>query len=207
MSPCMTQMTSWTRCQTHEQHGQVETCEHQTLVQTKRRCPFYAPDAPAGITTHVSALGHIAHHPSGCSRAGGPCPLAQEPGTYHCSRSITSKHDPSRTARPLAHAKRTQLLPPAYRAWGHSGRGFRHSNLQSQRGHHQRQHQCSVHQRSSQQKPWTTFSDAQSHGPGQIQEKKTTDTFRNKIMEIVEDFDEKSYNNNGKPGNRRGFCV
>ena len=33
------------------------------------------------------------------------------------------------------------------------------------------------------------------------------DTFRNKIMEIVEDFDEKSYNNNGKPGNRRGFCV
>ena len=25
------------------------------------------------------------------------------------------------------------------------------------------------------------------------------DTFRNKIMEIVEDFDEKSYNNNGKP--------
>ena len=32
-------------------------------------------------------------------------------------------------------------------------------------------------------------------------------TFRNEIMEIVEDFDEKSYNNNGKPGNRRGFCV
>ena len=26
-----------------------------------------------------------------------------------------------------------------------------------------------------------------------------TDTFRNKIMEIVDDFDEKSYNNNGKP--------
>ena len=25
------------------------------------------------------------------------------------------------------------------------------------------------------------------------------DTFRNKVMEIVEDFDEKSYNNNGKP--------
>ena len=25
------------------------------------------------------------------------------------------------------------------------------------------------------------------------------DTFRNKIMEIVEDFDEQSYNNNGKP--------
>ena len=25
------------------------------------------------------------------------------------------------------------------------------------------------------------------------------DTFRNKIMEIVTDFDEKSYNNNGKP--------
>ena len=25
------------------------------------------------------------------------------------------------------------------------------------------------------------------------------DTFRNKIMEIVEDFDEKNYNNNGKP--------
>ena len=25
------------------------------------------------------------------------------------------------------------------------------------------------------------------------------DTFRNKIMEIVKDFDEKSYNNNGKP--------
>ena len=24
-------------------------------------------------------------------------------------------------------------------------------------------------------------------------------TFRNKIMEIVDDFDEKSYNNNGKP--------
>ena len=33
------------------------------------------------------------------------------------------------------------------------------------------------------------------------------DTFRNKIMEIVKDFDEESYNNNGKPGNRRGFCV
>ena len=27
------------------------------------------------------------------------------------------------------------------------------------------------------------------------------DTFRNKIMEIVEDFDEESHNNNGKPGN------
>ena len=27
------------------------------------------------------------------------------------------------------------------------------------------------------------------------------DTFRNKIMEIVEDFDEQSYNNNGKPWN------
>ena len=25
------------------------------------------------------------------------------------------------------------------------------------------------------------------------------DTFRDKIMEIVQDFDEKSYNNNGKP--------
>ena len=25
------------------------------------------------------------------------------------------------------------------------------------------------------------------------------DTFRNKIMELVDDFDEKSYNNNGKP--------
>ena len=25
------------------------------------------------------------------------------------------------------------------------------------------------------------------------------DTFRNKVMEIVEDFDKKSYNNNGKP--------
>ena len=25
------------------------------------------------------------------------------------------------------------------------------------------------------------------------------DTFRNKIMEIVKDFDEKSYNNNGEP--------
>ena len=33
------------------------------------------------------------------------------------------------------------------------------------------------------------------------------DTFRKKIMEIVEDFHEKSYNNNGNPGNRRGFCV
>ena len=33
------------------------------------------------------------------------------------------------------------------------------------------------------------------------------DTFRNTIMEIVADFDERSYNNNGKPGNRRGFCV
>ena len=33
------------------------------------------------------------------------------------------------------------------------------------------------------------------------------DTFRNKIMEIVKDFDEKRYNNNGKPGNRLGFCV
>ena len=32
------------------------------------------------------------------------------------------------------------------------------------------------------------------------------DTFRNKIMEIIEDFDEKSYNN-GKPGNRQRFCV
>ena len=26
------------------------------------------------------------------------------------------------------------------------------------------------------------------------------DAFRNKIMEIVQDFDDKSYNNNGKPG-------
>ena len=33
------------------------------------------------------------------------------------------------------------------------------------------------------------------------------DTFRNKILDIVEDFDETSYNNNGKHGNRRGFCV
>ena len=31
------------------------------------------------------------------------------------------------------------------------------------------------------------------------------DTFRNKIMEIVKDFDEKSYNNHDNPGNRRGF--
>ena len=31
------------------------------------------------------------------------------------------------------------------------------------------------------------------------------DTFRNKIMEIVEDFDEKSYNNNGKPWKSSGI--
>ena len=36
---------------------------------------------------------------------------------------------------------------------------------------------------------------------------KKTHSETKKIMEIVEDFDEKSYNNNGKPGNRRGFCV
>ena len=36
------------------------------------------------------------------------------------------------------------------------------------------------------------------------------DTFRNKIMEIVEDFDEKSYTQHTttvNPGHRRGFCV
>ena len=33
------------------------------------------------------------------------------------------------------------------------------------------------------------------------------DTFRKKIMEIVENFDEKSYNNNGKPGNRKDFAC
>ena len=34
------------------------------------------------------------------------------------------------------------------------------------------------------------------------------DTFRNKIMEIVEDFDEKRYNNNGKPWKSSMiFCV
>ena len=34
------------------------------------------------------------------------------------------------------------------------------------------------------------------------------DTFRNKIMEIVEDFDEKSYNNNGKSWkSSRILCV
>ena len=34
------------------------------------------------------------------------------------------------------------------------------------------------------------------------------DTFRNKIMEIVEDFDEKNYNNNGKPWKlSRILCV
>ena len=33
------------------------------------------------------------------------------------------------------------------------------------------------------------------------------DTFRNKIMEIVEDFDEKITTTTVNPGNRRGFCV
>ena len=33
------------------------------------------------------------------------------------------------------------------------------------------------------------------------------DTFRNKIMEIVEDFDEKVTTTTVNPGNRRGFCV
>ena len=33
------------------------------------------------------------------------------------------------------------------------------------------------------------------------------DTFRNKIMEIVGDFDEKSYNNNGKPWKLRILRV
>ena len=33
------------------------------------------------------------------------------------------------------------------------------------------------------------------------------DTFRNKIMEIVEDFDEKVTYTTANPGNRRGFCV
>ena len=33
------------------------------------------------------------------------------------------------------------------------------------------------------------------------------DTSRNKIMDIVRDFDVNSYNNNVNPGNRRGFCV
>ena len=33
------------------------------------------------------------------------------------------------------------------------------------------------------------------------------DTFRNKIIEIVEDFDEKVTTTTVNPGNRRGFCV
>ena len=33
------------------------------------------------------------------------------------------------------------------------------------------------------------------------------DTFRKKIMEIVEDFDEKVTTTTVNPGNRRGFCV
>ena len=33
------------------------------------------------------------------------------------------------------------------------------------------------------------------------------DTFRNKIMEIVEDFDEKVTTTTVNLGNRRGFCV
>ena len=33
------------------------------------------------------------------------------------------------------------------------------------------------------------------------------DTFRNKIMEIVEDFGEKVTTTTVNPGNRRGFCV
>ena len=33
------------------------------------------------------------------------------------------------------------------------------------------------------------------------------DTFRNKIMEIVENFDEKVTTTTVNPGNRRGFCV
>ena len=33
------------------------------------------------------------------------------------------------------------------------------------------------------------------------------DTFRNKIMEIVKDFDEKSYNNNGKEREERGMMY
>ena len=33
------------------------------------------------------------------------------------------------------------------------------------------------------------------------------DTFRNKIMEIVKDFDEIVTTTTVNPGNRRGFCV
>ena len=33
------------------------------------------------------------------------------------------------------------------------------------------------------------------------------DTFRNKIMEIVEELDEKNTTTTADPGNRRGFCV
>ena len=33
------------------------------------------------------------------------------------------------------------------------------------------------------------------------------DTFRNTIMEIVQDFDEKVTTTTVNPGNRRGFCV
>ena len=33
------------------------------------------------------------------------------------------------------------------------------------------------------------------------------DTFRNKIIEIVKDFDEKVTTTTVNPGNRRGFCV
>ena len=33
------------------------------------------------------------------------------------------------------------------------------------------------------------------------------DTFRNKIMEIVDDFDEKNTTTTVNPGNRQGFCV
>ena len=36
---------------------------------------------------------------------------------------------------------------------------------------------------------------------------KERDTFRNKIMEIVEEFDEKNTSTTVNPGNRLGFCV
>ena len=45
-----------------------------------------------------------------------------------------------------------------------------------------------------------TFLRKNDHHPKRVVDfPRERDTFRNKIMEIVEDFDEKSYNNNGKP--------
>ena len=53
-----------------------------------------------------------------------------------------------------------------------------------------------------------TFPWKNNYTPKRVVEfSRERDTFRNKIIEIVEDFDEKITTTMVNPGNRRGFCV